>query len=154
MVLFLTALFVIIADQLTKLWIRSYMEGQVIFQAGPFRILYVTNTGAAFGLFQDKSFFLTLVAFAGIILILLLAFFSRRSSFLNAAADRFALGLILGGATGNLIDRLRIGHVTDFISIGIWPTFNIADSAVTVGVILLACLFLFSNKPKEGQSAS
>jgi signal peptidase II len=57
--------------------------------------------------------------------------------------------MILGGTIGNLIDRLRFGQVTDFISVSIWPTFNVADSSVSVGVVLFACLFLFSGEAKE-----
>jgi signal peptidase II len=154
MALFLTALFVLVADQLSKLWITPYAEGQVIFESGIFRILHVTNTGAAFGLFQDKSFFLTIVSFAGVALILTIAFLSHRLSFLNTLAEKLALGLVLGGTLGNLTDRLRLGHVTDFISVGIWPTFNVADSAVTCGVVLFAYLFLFSNRPAQRQSVS
>ena len=153
-VFLLAALLVAAADQFSKLWIRSYSEGETIFQAGFFRIIHTTNTGAAFGLFQDQSFFLAIVAFTGIILILLLALlFTRRLPFLETAPTKLALGLILGGTIGNLTDRLRFGHVTDFISAGIWPTFNVADSAVTIGVILFACLFLFSTKAtKPAQS--
>lgn len=149
MVVILTALLVAIADQLSKFWIRSFSEGEVIFQAGFFRIVHVTNTGAAFGFFRDQSAFLTAVAFTGVTLILLIAFFlSRRFNFLNTLPDRLALGLILGGTIGNLTDRLRFGQVTDFIGVGIWPNFNVADSAVTIGVTLFACLFVFGNKAK------
>ncbi|HLB28472.1 MAG TPA: signal peptidase II, partial [Dehalococcoidales bacterium] len=138
-----------------KWWIRSFSEGDIIFQAGFFRIIHVTNTGAAFGLFQDKSAFLTVVAYTGIVIILLIAFsFSHRLNFLNTKLDRFALGLILGGTIGNLTDRLRFGQVTDFIGVGVWPTFNVADSAVTIGVTLFAYLFLFTNKDKEKPSLS
>ena len=141
---------VITADQASKLWIRSYSEGETIFQAGVFRILHVTNTGAAFGLFQDHSFALTITAFAGIILILALAVFSsRRLAFLDTTPDKIALGLILGGTIGNLTDRLRFGHVTDFISVSVWPTFNVADSAVSTGVILFAYLFLVSYRGRK-----
>lgn len=150
MVFLLTALLVAGADQASKLWIRSFSEGQTIFQAGFFRIVYATNTGAAFGILQDQSFLLTVVAFTGIFLILLLAlFFSRRLPFLAATPDKIALGLILGGTIGNLTDRLRFGHVTDFISVSIWPTFNVADSAVSIGVILFTYLFLFSARARK-----
>ena len=149
----LTAAAIVTADQLTKSWIRSYAEGETIFQAAFFRIIHVTNTGAAFGSLQDKSFFLTIVACIGIVLVLAVTFLlSRRLPSMNSIPDKSILGLILGGIIGNLTDRLRIGHVTDFISVGIWPTFNIADSALTVGVILFAYRFLVSDggkKPKE-----
>jgi signal peptidase II len=150
MLFFLTALLVAAADQLTKTWIRSYAQGQVIFKAGLFSIIHTNNSGAAFGILQDQSFFLTIAGFVGILLILLFVFVvSHRSPFLVTAAGKLALGLVLGGTIGNLTDRLRFGHVTDFIGVSIWPTFNIADSAVTTGVILFACLFLFSTRDKE-----
>lgn len=155
MAFFLTALLVAAADQFSKLWIRSYSEGQTIFQAWFFRIIHIGNTGAAFGLFQDQSFFLTIVAFVGIIIILLIAFlFSRRVPSLDTITGSLVLGLILGGIIGNLVDRLRYGHVTDFISVSIWPTFNIADSAITIGTILFAYLFLISTRAEEKQSHS
>ena len=135
----LTALLIVVADQLSKIWIRSYPEGQAIFEAGFFRIIHTHNTGAAFGLFQGQTFALTIVALVGIAVILLYALFIyRRFPILDNRLGRLALGLILGGAVGNLIDRLHLGYVTDFIDFGVWPAFNIADSAVTVGVIIIA----------------
>ena len=65
-------------------------------------------------------------------------FIYRRSPFLDSISGKLAVGLILGGIVGNLIDRLSQGYVTDFIGVGIWPAFNIADSAIVVGVIILA----------------
>ncbi len=150
MVFFLTALPVVAADQLSKLWIRSYSEGQFIFESGIFRIIHIHNTGAAFGLFQGQFFLLTLAAVIGIVLILFFIFFiSRRFSLLDTTPDKLALGLILGGTIGNLADRLRFGYVTDFISIGIWPTFNVADSAITIGAILFAYFSLSSTRARK-----
>jgi signal peptidase II len=137
---------VVVADQLTKLWIRSsLLEGQSLFEAGPFKIArFPPNTGAAFGLFQDRSFVLAIVAIFGIAFLLVYAFIIRRRfPPLDNLLGWSALGLILGGIIGNLIDRLRFGGVTDFISIGWWPAFNIADSAVVVGAILVAYSLLF-----------
>ena len=161
----LTALLVIAADQLSKLWIRSYSEGQIIFEAGFLRITHIHNTGAAFGLFQNQNFPLTIIAFVGIILILLYFFLvPRHFKLLDTRLSKVALGLILGGTIGNLIERLRfvfdssagslidrlhMGYVTDFIDVSIWPTFNIADSALVVGVILFACLFALSTGVKK-----
>ena len=146
-VLFLTAVLIVAADQLTKIWIRSYPEGQPFFEIGFFRLTHVHNTGGVFGLFQGHSFALTIVALVGITIFLLYALFGyRRLPFLDNILNRVALGLILGGTVGNLIDRLNpnLDGVTDFISIGIWPVFNIADSAVTVGAILFAYSLLRS----------
>jgi len=140
----LTALLVVAADQLTKIWIRSNLAvGQSIPDRGFFQITHIHNTGAAFGLFPGQSFLLTIVAAVGIVLLLVYALFiHRRFPFLDNMLSWIALGLILGGTIGNLIDRLRLGYVIDFISVGIWPAFNIADSAVTVGAIMVAYFLL------------
>ena len=140
MVFFLTALLIVTADQLSKLWIRSnLLVGQSLPEAGFFRLTHVHNTGAAFGLFQDQTFALTIVALVGIAVLLVYALFIyRRFPLLDNGLGISALGLVLGGTVGNLIDRLRFGYVTDFIDVGIWPAFNIADSAIVVGVIIFA----------------
>ena len=137
-VFLLIALLIVAADQLSKIWIRSYPEAQAIFETGFFRIIHTHNTGAAFGLFQGHSFALTVVASVTIAVILLYIFYiHRRFPILANRLSRSALGLVLGGAVGNLIDRLLFGYVTDFIDFGVWPAFNIADSAVTIGIIIL-----------------
>ena len=143
-VFFLTALVVLAADQLSKMWIRAYPEGQSLFEAGFFRITHISNTGAAFGLFRGQSFALTIVALVGIVLLLFFVLLIyRRFPHLNNLLSTvgLGLGLVLGGAIGNLIDRLRLGYVTDFIDFGFWPVFNIADSAIVVGAIMFACFF-------------
>ena len=141
-VFFLTALLIVAADQLSKVWIRSNLAvGQPLFEIGFFRLTYVHNTGAAFGLFQGQLFALTIVSLVAIAVLLCYnLFIYRRFPLLDNMSNRIALGLILGGTVGNLIDRLNpnLGGVTDFISIGIWPVFNLADSAIVVGVIIFA----------------
>ena len=139
-VFFLTGLLIAVADQLSKAWVRTNLaEGQSLFDIGFLRVTHVHNTGAAFGLFKDQSFALTIVALVGITALLVYALVIHRYfPWLNSMLGRSALGLILGGTVGNLIDRFRFGYVTDFIDFGFWPTFNIADSAVTVGVIIFA----------------
>ena len=136
----LIGLLIVFADQLSKAWIRANLaQGQSLFDIGFFRITRLHNTGAAFGLFQDQSFVLTIVAFIGVVVILLCTFLAYRClPFLDNMLGKSALGLVLGGTVGNLIDRLRLGYVTDFIDFGFWPAFNVADSAVTIGVIILA----------------
>ncbi len=143
-VFFLTALLVVAADQLSKIWIRSNLVvGQFLPETGFFRLTRTHNTGAAFGLFQDQTLALTIVASVGIVVLLLCALLIyRRFPVLDNRLGKSALGLVLGGTVGNLIDRLRFGYVTDFIDVGIWPTFNVADSSVVVGVIILAYSFL------------
>src|SRR4030066_2333770 len=103
MLFFLTALLVVIADQLSKFWIRSHAEGQVIFSTGFFSIIHVNNSGAAFGILQDQSFLLTIAGFAGILLILLFTFvISHRSSSISTTAGKLAPGLVMGGTISNL----------------------------------------------------
>jgi signal peptidase II len=146
-VFFLTALLVLVADQLTKWWwIRSYPENHTIFQAGIFSIVRGQNTGSSFGLFQGHSLALAIVSVVGIVFVLVytLIFYPRFFPS-DGLLSKVALGLILGGTIGNLIERichlidpLRFGGVTDFISIGWFPAFNVADSAISVGAILFA----------------
>jgi len=135
----LTALLIVVADQLSKIWIRSYPEQQVIVDVGLFRIIHTHNTGAAFGLFQGHSFALTIVGLVAIAVILLYTLFLyRRFPILDNKLGKSAVGLVVGGTVGNLIDRLQFGYVTDFTDFGFWPAFNIADSAIVVGAIILA----------------
>jgi len=140
-VFFFIALLIVASDQLSKIWIRSNLAlGQSLPETGFFRLTHVHNTGAAFGLFHGQSFPLTIVALVGVAALLVYALFIyRRFPFLDNMLGRSALGLILGGTVGNLIDRLYFGYVTDFIDIGIWPAFNIADSAIVVGIIIFVC---------------
>ena len=139
-VFFFAALLVVAADQLSKTWIRSYLAvGQSLPETGWLRLTHVHNTGAAFGLFQGQSFLLTIVALLGTAILLLYALLIyRRLPFLDKTLGKVALGLVLGGTVGNLIDRLRFGYVIDFLDVGIWPAFNVADSAIVVGVFTFA----------------
>ncbi len=135
-----TALLVVVADQLSKFWIRSSLAtGESLFEVEFFRLVRVHNTGAAFGLFQGQSFLLTIIALVGVAALLLYAlFFHHKFPFLDNRLGTLALGLVLGGTVGNLIDRIYLGYVTDFIDFNLWPAFNIADSAIVVGIIILA----------------
>ncbi len=142
---FLTALLVAATDQLSKFWIRSNLAlGESLPDTGFLRFTHVQNTGSAFGLFQDQTLPLTIVAFIGItVLLFFVLFMHRRFPFLATMPAKLGLGLILGGTVGNLLDRLLYsGKVTDFINIGIWPAFNTADSAIVVGVIIFASCLL------------
>jgi signal peptidase II len=140
----LTVIVLIITDLLTKEWIRTYPLGGVIQQIGFLRIIHIQNTGAAFGLFQGQSTALAIVAVVEVVVLLTLAYFVyRRLPYLVTKWNQIALGLILGGAIGNLIDRLRFGgNVTDFLDTGFWAAFNAADSGVTIGAIMLAITIL------------
>ena len=139
-IFFLIALLIIALDQVSKYFIKANMTpGQSIPEEGFFRITYSTNEGMVFGLFANQTFLITLTAIVGIAAIII---YSRYSIF-NQVLVRVALGLMLGGAVGNLIDRISLGEVIDFIDVGAWPVFNLADSAVVVGVVLIIYYFLF-----------
>ncbi len=151
MVFFIAALLVAAADQLSKFWIRSNLAlGESLFELGFFHIRRIHNTGAAFGLFQDHSFLLTVIAIIAVLFLLLVVFVVyRQFLFLDDRLGRLTLGLILGGAIGNLLDRLLFGYVTDFIDFTVWPAFNVADSAITVGVTLLVYAMIFRVGAKQ-----
>jgi len=131
---------VIIADQLSKLWIKSNLAiGESTFEIGFFRLTHVQNTGSSFGLFQNQNLILSIFGILGACLILFLVFIMQnRFQILGTFLGKFSLGLIFAGAVGNLINRLSFGHVVDFLDFNYWPAFNIADSSVVVGSILLA----------------
>ena len=147
----LTASLILAADQLSKMWIRSnLLVGESLFEIGFFRLTHIHNTGAAFGVFRDQTFFLTIVALVGAVCILIYTLlFYRRYPFLPSILGTIALGLVLGGTVGNLVDRLRLGYVTDFIDVGFWPAFNVADPAIVVGVGILAYSLLFLTVPRK-----
>jgi signal peptidase II len=133
-------------DLLTKYLIRANMElDESIPREGLFRLTYITNTGGAFGIFANQAFLLASIAIIGIAVFLVYL----RHIPLQSKLLRIGLGLDLGGAIGNLIDRLSHGgKVTDFIDIGPWPVFNVADSAIVVGTILIAYYLLFMTPKK------
>jgi signal peptidase II len=146
MLVLILGLIVILLDQLTKLWVRTGFiyggEPQAVIP-GFFNLVYVRNSGAAWGMFGGQQALLVLLS---IVVLALLAGCHRR--LLNPTLDhRIALGLMTGGILGNLIDRIRIGWVTDFLDFHIgawhWPAFNVADSAicVAVGIYLLSSLW-------------
>lgn len=122
-------------DQLTKLAIRGWLAPIQSLPVIPsiLHLTYVQNTGAAFGLFQGHTvtFILLSAAVAAWIILELVRKRHRRWSI------ELAMALILGGAIGNLVDRLVFGYVIDFIDVRVWPVFNVADSSITIGVGLL-----------------
>lgn len=146
-----TALSVLAVDQLSKLVIRTNLAvGQSIPEDGFFRFHHVQNTGAAFGIFQGQTLLLIIIALIGIALIVYALFFGR-FSFLESTESRLAFSLVLGGTAGNLVDRIARGMVTDFIDIGPWPEFNIADSAVVIGTALFAYAVLRQAIRRQGR---
>jgi signal peptidase II len=140
-VLFSVAAVVLAADQLTKYLVRSHLElGEAWPSAGWFvHIEHVFNTGAAFGILQNQSAFLIITSLIGLGAIVLYFLYPP----FHHPLLRVAFGMQLGGGLGNLSDRLRLGSVTDFIKFQYYPTFNVADSCIVVGVCILAWFLLF-----------
>lgn len=129
---------VFILDQASKAWITAWLgptasRHRVELVEPMLALHYARNSGAAFGLFGDQGVFLAIVAAVVIAALLLTA----RHHAVDSSWLRIAMGLITGGAAGNLIDRVRLGYVTDFIDVGRWPTFNLADSAITIGIAIV-----------------
>lgn len=139
--LILIASLVIIIDRFAKFLVfNNLLEGQSIgIVPKIFHITLVLNTGAAFGLFKERNQFFIVSSFIVAALIFLYVIFDKEKDIFKLSA----LGLILGGAIGNLIDRVLFGYIIDFLDFRVWPVFNIADSAITVGsALLLLRLFL------------
>ena len=122
------------ADQLTKAIVTNRLGlGDEVHIVGPFSIHHVTNSGIAFGLFASATPIVILLTTVGVAW--MLYFFARSGS--RHPVLPVALGLVIGGSVSNLIDRVRLGHVTDFLDLKYWPAFNLADSFIVVGVAAL-----------------
>jgi len=140
----------LLADQLSKQWIIAHLHFGECWNPIPFlrplvSLTYVRNTGVAFGLFPargDLFVGVAILAVAGI-----LTYYVRL--FLGQWVVELSLGLIVGGAMGNLLDRLTYGHVIDFIDFKVWPVFNVADSAIVIGMTILAC-YLWRHQERRG----
>lgn len=147
----LIAATVVVLDQISKRLVdaRLTLYDSWPNDRWPFRLEHVKNTGAAFSLLQNQAAFLTVMSLLGLAAIIF--YFVYRPS--DHPLLRLALALQLGGAIGNLIDRARYGHVTDFIRIPHWPVFNIADSAISVGVAAVVILLLFTNEGEGSRAA-
>ncbi|RJX29351.1 MAG: signal peptidase II [Dethiobacter sp.] len=132
---FVVALLVILTDQLSKLWVlRKFAPGETwALIPNIFHLTYVRNPGAAFGILAYKTPFFIAISVLAIFLIV----FSGHFLDSRYALFRLALALQLGGAMGNLIDRLRTGYVIDFLDFRFWPVFNLADTAIVLGIVLL-----------------
>lgn len=129
------AVVIVVLDQVSKYVVQTNMfEGQSIpILENIFHLTYINNPGAAFGMLPNKtSFFIVMsvVVFVGVI-------WYARTLPKQQRLTRLALGLVLGGAIGNLIDRVRFGAVVDFFDFRVWPVFNIADIAISVAVVLI-----------------
>jgi signal peptidase II len=140
------AVFVVIADQVTKALIRaSLLPGQVLVDYGFFQIDHIQNTGVSFGLFKGATWPIIIICIICVLVILYLVFFMRsRWAFLRSNWVIVAMGMVMAGIIGNnLIDRIRQGHVTDFLDFKVWPAFNVADMCSVVGAIIIAYRLIF-----------
>jgi signal peptidase II len=155
--LFLFSGIIVSIDQWTKAWVRAnvplgtdWLPISLSWLAPYARIRHTYNTGAAFGMFQQGGLIFAILAV--IVSVLIISYFpqtSRRDWWL-----RVALAMQLGGALGNFIDRIRLGPVTDFISLGNFAIFNVADSCITVGVgILILGVYMTERKIKKDKQS-
>ena len=162
--LFIIAGVILVLDQITKILVQYSIPFESSYFAPDritiiedfFYLVHIGNKGAAWGMFSEYSGILTLLSFA----VLLFIFCFRKQLELHRGTVQIAFGLLIGGILGNLIDRIRVGHVIDFIDIhlpftlpyilpyGRWPAFNIADSAIVVGMLFYLLLSLSDTKKK------
>ncbi len=143
------AIFIILFDQASKLYIQQsmYIGESIPVVQGIFHITYIENPRTSFGLFEYSSFFFVIAVLISVILVILIY---KKIIFKNDSFMYIPLTLVLGGAVGNLIDRIRIdGKVIDFIDFRIWPVFNFADSAIVCGMLILLVHVLFRS-PEKG----
>jgi signal peptidase II len=154
-ILLVVAAIIILLDQGSKSVVESTLALYTYYAPIPaleniFRISHVTNTGVAFGLFPDGNLLFTLVALIVSVVIIIYNFRLAPGHRLL----RLALGLQLGGAIGNLIDRLQQGYVTDFMDFGPWPVWNIADLAVVSGTVLLVWIMYQEEREEKKRAES
>jgi signal peptidase II len=145
---FIIAAAILFLDQLSKFIITKSLQlhQSIPVIKGFFYLTLVNNQGAAFGLFKNQLILLIVTSVGAIGLIC----YNLKAGADKRASSDLALGLILAGAAGNLIDRIFFGHVIDFLDFRIWPVFNIADSSITIGACILGWLLIFKkDKRKE-----
>lgn len=137
-------------DQATKELVRAFLDIGDFWPSAdwPVRLHYVTNTGAAFGILRDQTGFLLLTTVIGLAAIYL---YYRFPPFDHVVVP-ISVGMILGGAVGNLLDRVRLGRVTDFIDLPRWPAFNVADSAIVIGIAILLLGYAFLSSDSKSRA--
>ena len=148
---FLGAASVVIAlDQITKTLVRTFLERGDSWPDPdwPVKLRHLTNTGAAFGILQNQTTFLIVMAFVGLIAIYL---YYRYPPFEHPVVP-LAIGLMLGGACGNLIDRIMLGRVTDFVDFPRFPAFNVADASINVGIAVIIIGYLLIGRNQNAPS--
>jgi signal peptidase II len=138
--LVLVAVATVAADQITKHVVASSIAlDDAVKLIGPFSIRHVQNSGIAFGLFSSAT--VVVIVLTTVALAWMLVFFARSGA--RHPALPVALGLLIGGSVSNLVDRVRLGYVTDFLDLRWWPAFNLADASIVIGVaVLLGSLLL------------
>jgi signal peptidase II len=141
------ALAAVAADQLTKHIVTGHLTlDQGVHVVGPFWIHHVQNSGIAFGLFASAT--PVVIVLTGLAVAWMLLFFARSGA--RHPVLPVALGLVIGGSLSNLLDRVRLGYVTDFLDFRYWPAFNLADSFIVVGVaVLLVALLAAEREPRR-----
>jgi signal peptidase II len=139
------ALAAVAADQLTKRIVSSTLAlGESKHVIGPLDLHHVQNSGIAFGLFQGAT--PVVIALTSLVILWLLVVFARSGA--RHPVMPVGLGLVIGGSVSNLADRVRLGHVTDFLDVDYWPAFNLADTFIVVGVGLLVGAALIADRPR------
>ncbi|QXM05851.1 signal peptidase II [Crassaminicella indica] len=141
---YLLVLLIVILDQASKVMVQSkfLVNESVPIIKNIFHLTYVQNVGAAFGILKNQKMFfilMTIFVIGGIVL-----FLHKHKNWHKLVP--YSLSLIVGGAIGNLIDRVRLGYVVDFFDFRIWPVFNIADISIVVGAVLLSYYLIFLDK--------
>ena len=149
--LVLIAAVIVLLDQVSKYLVVHYLTRQVVIVPGFLDLISVYNRGVSFGMFNNgqcifRTTLLTVLSVAVFIILFFVYLFSKDMTRLSMVA----LSMIMGGAVGNVIDRIRLGYVVDFIDVFVknthWPAFNVADSAITIGAVLLAIDIFFPGK--------
>ncbi len=152
---YLLAGVIVLADQYTKHLVRTTIAINETWNPWPalmqyFRVLHIQNTGAAFGLFKDGNLIFTIIA--SVVSLVIIVYAQRLPA--GQWLMRVALGMQLGGALGNLVDRLTFGTVTDFISVGNFAIFNVADASISLGVAFLALLMFMEGRSERSPAGS
>jgi signal peptidase II len=144
--LVVVALAAVTADQLTKHVVASSIRiDTAVKLIGPFSIRHVQNSGIAFGLFSSAT--AAVIVLTTIAVAWMLVFFARSGA--RHPALPVALGLLIGGSVSNLVDRVRLGYVTDFLDLRWWPAFNLADASIVIGVGVLLGSLLLSDRSQR-----
>jgi signal peptidase II len=143
----LVAAAAVLADQLTKQLVSTQLElGEAVGVVGPFSIHHVQNSGIAFGLFASAT--AIVIVLTSLAVAWMLVFFARSGA--RHPILPVGLGLVIGGSLSNLVDRVRLGYVTDFLDLSFWPAFNLADTFIVAGVlVLLATVVAADREPRR-----